>query len=232
MKTILHVDASVRGVPEKNTQHSSISKTIARKFVTGWRKYRPVDEYIYRDVGMSPPEFITQQWIAAVFTSEGKKTAEQRRLLAQSDEMIAEVCKADVIVISTPMYNYGMPAQLKAWFDQIIRINKTFDFDLARGDFPLEPLLSGKTLILITSCGEFGFGVGEIRENMGHLLPHLRTLGRYLGAQDIYEIGAEYQEFGDIRHRDSVAKALHEADVLAEKLTGSMHTTSGLCGAF
>ncbi len=49
------------------------------------------------------------------------------------------------------MYNYGMPAALKAWFDQIIRINKTFTFDLARGDFPLEPIMSGKTLVLLTS---------------------------------------------------------------------------------
>lgn len=57
-----------------------------------------------------------------------------------------------------------MPAQLKAWFDQIIRINKTFDFDLSRGDFPLHPLLFGKTLIVISSRGEFGFEKNGVRE--------------------------------------------------------------------
>ena len=99
-----------------------------------------------RDVGVNPPPYITQDWIGAVFTPEQKRTALQQQLLAPSDELISEVEKAGIIVISSPMYNYGMPAQLKAWFDQIVRINKTFDFDLARGDKPLAPLLSGKIL--------------------------------------------------------------------------------------
>jgi FMN-dependent NADH-azoreductase len=54
------------------------------------------------------------------------------------------------------MHNYGMPAVLKAWFDQVVRIQKSFTFDLARGDRPLEPILSGKTLVALNSCGQFG----------------------------------------------------------------------------
>ena len=162
---------------------------------------------------------ITQDWISAVFTPEEKRTSAQKERLALSDQLIAEVVAANVILISSPMYNYGMPAQLKAWFDQIVRINKTFDFDLARGDFPLQPLLSGKTLIIVTSSGEFGFEKGGVREDAGHLTPHLRTLSKYLGVDTIYEIASEYQEFGDDRHRMSLANAKHRAKIIASELS-------------
>ncbi|MER2494090.1 FMN-dependent NADH-azoreductase [Catenovulum sediminis] len=218
MPTILHIDASVRDVLNASSKHGSISKKIALNFTNRWRTHRPTDEYIYRDIGQNPPAFITQEWIAAVFTADEKKTDKQKQILALSDSLIAELTIADIIVISSPMYNYGMPAQLKAWFDQIVRINKTFDFDLARGDFPLQPLLSGKTLIAITSCGEFGFEKGGIRESANHLLPHLRTLSKYLGADTMYEIISEFQEFADERHKKSVANALRQAENLAAEL--------------
>lgn len=224
MSTLLHIDSSVRAAKNTNPDHDSISKNIALQFISTWRNNRPNDEYIYRDVGVNPPAFITQDWIGAVFTPENTRSLEQKQLLALSDELISEVAAADVILISSPMYNYGMPAQLKAWFDQIVRINKTFDFDLARGDFPLQPLLSGKTLIIVTSSGEFGFEKGGVREDSGHLSPHLRTLSRYLGVEKIYEISSEYQEFGDERHRASLKNAREQAYRLASELSTWMQT--------
>ncbi|WP_134054040.1 MULTISPECIES: FMN-dependent NADH-azoreductase [Rheinheimera] len=226
MSTILHIDSSVRAITNPNPNHNSISKNIALRFINSWREIHPTDEYIYRDVGVNPPAFITQDWIGAVFTPEQKRTPAQHDILALSDRLIAEVAKADIIVISTPMYNYGMPAQLKSWFDQVVRINKTFDFDLARGDFPLQPLLSGKTLVTITSSGEFGFEKGGIRESASHLQPHLRTLSKYLGVETIYEIAAEYQEFGDERHKTSVSNALSRAERLAAELAVNALTAS------
>lgn len=224
MSTLLHIDSSVRAAKNTNPDHDSISKNIALQFISTWRNNRPDDEYIYRDVGVNPPAFITQDWIGAVFTPENTRSLEQKQLLALSDELISEVAAADIILISSPMYNYGMPAQLKAWFDQIVRINKTFDFDLARGDFPLQPILSGKTLIIVTSSGEFGFEKGGVREDSSHLSPHLRTLSRYLGVEKIYEISSEYQEFGDERHRASLKNAREQAYRLASELSTSMQT--------
>ena len=218
MSTMLHIDSSVRAINNPNPNYTSISKNIALRFVNTWRQIRPTDEYIYRDVGMNPPDFITQDWIGAVFTPDEKRTPAQKEILALSDLLIAEVAMADIIVISTPMYNYGMPAQLKSWFDQVVRIHKTFDFDLARGDFPLRPLLSGKTLVTVTSSGEFGFEKGGIRESSSHLQPHLRTLSKYLGVEIIHEISAEYQEFSDGRHRASVSNANNQAHSLAIEL--------------
>ena len=219
MTTLLHVDASVRAVKNDNPAHDSISKNIAKHFIDSFAKHLVIDEYFYRDVGVNPPPFITQDWIGAVFTPDDKKTAEQQQLLALSDTLIAEIAAADIIVISSPMYNYGMPAQLKAWFDQVIRINQTFDFDLARGDFPLQPLLDGKTLVVITSTGEFGFEQGGIREHMSHLVPHLRTLSKYLGVSTVHEIASEYQEFADVRHQQSLDNAYSQAAALGLQLS-------------
>ncbi|TDF34921.1 FMN-dependent NADH-azoreductase [Alteromonadaceae bacterium M269] len=223
MTTLLHIDASVRTISPYNDNHNSISKGIADRFVSAWKEEKPIDEYIYRDVGLNPPAFITQDWISAVFTPYEKRTQQQKNIVALSDQLIDEVTTADLIVISSPMYNYGMPAQLKAWFDQIVRVNKTFDFDLSRGDFPLQPLLSGKTLVIITSSGEFGFGPGGIRENMNHLTPHIRTLSKYLGVETIHEIASEYQEFGDERHKSSVEIAKVKAESLALELAETMN---------
>ncbi|MGE6605294.1 FMN-dependent NADH-azoreductase [Halomonas sp. NPDC076908] len=221
MHTLLHIDASVRKADNSNPDHNSISKRIAIHFVEKWKSLRNTDKYIYRDIGLNPPAFIDQEWIGAVFTPDDRKSPEQCEKLALSNQLFSELAQADIILISSPMYNYGMPAPLKAWFDQVMRINKTFSFDLARGDYPIEPLLSGKTLVLVTSCGEFGFGPGGEREHMNHLGPHIRTLSRYLGVKSFYEISSEYQEFGDERHQKSVTDALNRAGLLATKLVGA-----------
>lgn len=212
MATLLHLDASARKI-------RSISRSLGTEFKKQWLSANEEDKLIYRDVGSKPPEFISESWIAAAFTPESDRTDEQTLLLAQSDLLIDELSSADVIVISTPMYNYGMPAALKAWVDQVVRVNKTFSFDLSRGDFPLEPILSGKALVLLTSCGEFGFGRGETREEMNHLAPHLQTVSKYIGVDEAYEIRVEYQEFGDTRHKESIEKAYNTIPRIVNELS-------------
>ncbi|UWR12457.1 FMN-dependent NADH-azoreductase [Sulfitobacter mediterraneus] len=207
MTTILRIDASVRRTDNSDVAYNSISRTLADSFVEQWKESEPEVEVILRDVGMTPPVFICNDWIASVFTPDAERTDQQKTLVSLSDTLIDEIDRADVLLISTPMYNYGMPAALKAWFDQVIRINKTFTFDLDRGDFPLEPIMSGKTLVLLTSAGEFGFEEGGIRDGSGHLSAHINTLRKYLGAEHMFEATAEYQEFADERHDASVAAA-------------------------
>ncbi|WP_120502671.1 FMN-dependent NADH-azoreductase [Sulfitobacter mediterraneus] len=207
MTTILRIDASVRRTDNSVVAYNSISRTLADSFVEQWKESEPEVEVILRDVGMTPPVFICNDWIASVFTPDAERTEQQKTLVSLSDTLIDELDRADVLLISTPMYNYGMPAALKAWFDQVIRINKTFTFDLDRGDFPLEPIMSGKTLVLLTSAGEFGFEEGGIRDGSGHLSAHINTLRKYLGAEYMFEATAEYQEFADERHDASVAAA-------------------------
>lgn len=219
MRKVLKIDAIARKVEHKVPAYRSLSRGLSGHFEARWREHNGEDQFIYRDLGATPPDFVSEDWIAAVFTPEQDRNGEQRALLALSDRLIDEVAQADLILIATPMYNYGMPASLKAWFDQVVRIDKTFSFDLARGDFPLQPMLSGKTLVLLSASGEFGFEPGGIRESMNHLGPHLRTLGHYLGAEDFHEIRIEYQEFGDGRHQQSIDRAYRAADRLVETLS-------------
>jgi FMN-dependent NADH-azoreductase len=211
MATILHLDASVRG-------EASLSRRLSKAFVQTWLSARPEDSVLRRDLGLTPPPFVTHDWIAAAFTRPEQRSDAMNSVLAASDLYISELERAELIVIGTPMYNYGMPAQLKAWIDQVIRVNRTFSFDLARGDWPLEPVLGGKDLVLLTSNGEFGFEPGGVRQAMNHLDTHIRTCAHYLGAARVHHIGISYQEFGDERHEQSITRAQTELKALARKL--------------
>jgi len=219
MKTILHIDTSARRTDNAVLDYNSISKRLSAHFMDKWLTSNTDDNVIYRDLGLNPPPYIDQDWIAAVFTPEEKQSVEQKKLLALSDTLIEELNQADILLISAPMYNYGMPAALKSWFDHIVRIGKTFTFDLTRGDFPIEPIMSGKKLVLITSSGEFGFEVGGIREHMNHLGPHVKTASGYLGVEEFFEVKSEYQEFADDRHERSVKDAYKKIDELVRELS-------------
>jgi FMN-dependent NADH-azoreductase len=211
MTTILRIDVSAR-------KERSLTRGLSQRFVDEWLKQRPSDKFVHRDIGLNPPPAISEEWIAAVFTPEKERTQAQQASLQLSDTLIEEIECADIIVLAVPMYNYGMPAALKAWFDQIIRINKTFSFDLARGDEPLESTLSGKQLVILSSRGEFGFGPGGENEHLNHLEPHIRTCSKFLGATEDHSIAIEYQEFGDERHKQSIENAHKAVPKLVDRL--------------
>ncbi|MBR0642440.1 FMN-dependent NADH-azoreductase [Plastoroseomonas hellenica] len=208
MTTILHLDASARVT-------RSLSRHLSQRFVETWRAHRRGDRVIRRDLAADPPPHVSEAWIAACFTPPQQRDATMRAALAWSDAAIAELEQADVIVIGTPMYNYGMPSALKAWFDQVIRVGRTFSFDLARGDRPIEPLMRGKTLVILSARGEFGFAPGGLRAAQNHLDPHLATCAPYIGVAEeaIHTVAIEFQEFGDERHARSRSDA--DARVLA-----------------
>ena len=214
--TLLHIDVSAR-------INHSISRSLSSKFIETWVKARPQDKVIRRDIGQHPPSFVTEKWIAASFTPKDQRTPTQLGTLAESDELIAELKAADILVLGTPMYNYGMPAALKAWVDQVIRVNETFSFDLDRGDWPLEPILKRKILVGLTSKGEFGFGPGGMRQHMNFLDGHLEALAHYLGLEERHFIHVEYQEFKDQRHKNSRQQAETNVIKLAKSLAGVRH---------
>lgn len=215
MTTLLKINASAR-------RARSITRSLSDAFCEHWLARRPGDAVIDRDVGLNPPPLISEAFIAAAFTAPSDRTLEQQSVLAISEALIDELTAADVIVMATPMYNYGMPAALKAWFDQVIRIGRTFTFDLARGDAPLAPILSGKTLVLLTASGEFGFGTGEPNAAHGHLAPHVRSASRYLGVARFEHIGVEFQEFGDARFERSKREARERVPALVESLQAAL----------
>ena len=211
MGALLHIDASAR-------VEGSISRSLSATFMDTWCAARPRDAVIRRDLGINPPGFVTEDWITACFVPEEDRTAVQRDTLKESDELIAELDAADLVVLGTPMYNYGMPAALKAWVDRVIRVGKTFSFDLARGDYPLEPILGGKLLVGLTSRGEFGFAPGGVREHMNFLDGHIEAVAHYLGMEERHFVHVEYQEFGGDRHARSLKDGETNTVALAETL--------------
>jgi FMN-dependent NADH-azoreductase len=211
--TILSIQASARTT-------RSLSRRLSQLFIDTWAARRPEDRVIVRDLAADPPPHIGEAWIAASFTPPESRDACMRSSLAWSNAAIDEIEAADLILLGVPMYNYGMPSALKAWFDQVIRVGRTFSFDLSRGDWPLEPILKQKRLVVLSSRGEFGFSPGGVRERFNQLDPHIATCSRYLGvvAGDLHTIAIEFQEFGDARHACSIASAEAATVALALRL--------------
>jgi FMN-dependent NADH-azoreductase len=217
MTVLLRIDASAR-------LDGSITRELADRFIDAWLAIEPDAQVLARDVGRQPPSIVSEASISAGFTPANRRTPAMRDALAESMILIDELRQADVLVLGVPLYNYGLPASLKAWIDQIVRPGETFSFDLKRGDFPIQSTLSGKSLVVLSSRGEFGFEPGGIRDGWNHMNPQLRTVAtRLLGidASNIYEIASEYQEFNDDRHRRSHEQALHDAAKLGSRLAAA-----------
>ncbi len=210
-KSLLIVHSSAR-------QNRSHSRELAHLFVKTWTA-NGGGPITHRDVGLNPPSPINEGWIGAAFTDPAELTQDQKALLATSDTLIDEIRAADVIAIGAPMYNYSMPAALKAWFDLVARVGVTFSFDLDRGDTPIEPILDGKKLVILSSRGEFGFAPGGVRAHLNGLDPALAACAHYLGAKagEIATVAIEYEEFQDDRWKASVAAARERVADLARE---------------
>lgn len=211
-KSLLIIHSSARA-------NRSLTRELAQIFEESWTASGG-GTVAHRDVGLNPPAIINEDWIAAAFTDPVELTDAQKETLAESDALIDEIKAADVLALCTPMYNYSMPASLKAWFDLIARVGVTFSFDLSRGDTPIEPILIGKKLVVLSSRGEFGFAPGGERAHLNGLDPAIAASAHYLGAdaRKMETIAIEYQEFGDKRFEESVATAQARAQQAAREL--------------
>lgn len=216
MPTLLRIDASAQ------LEERSLTRHLTGLFTQDFLALAPDTKVITRDVGLNPIPAIDHRFIHAAFTPPEEREPWMNERLALSDELVDEVIAADIVVLGAPMYNYGMPTALKGWIDHIARIGRTFSFDLARGDTPIEPILSGKRLVVLSSRGEFGFAPGGVRAHLNALDPALEACAHYFGVAhaDIDTIAIEYQEFKDARHEVSVESAEARTRELAAKLAG------------
>ncbi|WP_300444042.1 NAD(P)H-dependent oxidoreductase [uncultured Mameliella sp.] len=217
MPTLLRIDASAQ------LEERSLTRHLTGLFTRTFLAEAPTTQVITRDVGLTPIPAIDHHFIHAAFTPPEDREPWMNARLALSDELIEEVAVADILVMGAPMYNYGMPTALKGWIDQVARIGRTFSFDLARGDRPIEPILAGKRLVVLSSRGEFGFARGGVRAHLNALDPGLAACAHYFGVapSDIETIAIEYQEFKDDRHRASVETAEARTRALALTLAGA-----------
>ena len=121
-----------------------------------------------RDVAAKPPGMIDQSFLQAARTPSDQRTPEQVQRLKESDELVGEVLASDVIVISCPVYNFGVPAPLKAWIDNIVREGKTFTRGEGRNAKRIYGLLHNKLVVLLQSSGGSGYQTGGNREALNH----------------------------------------------------------------
>lgn len=210
METLLVINSSGR-------RTRSITRRLTSRFIEEWRAAHPNGEVIERDVTATPPPVVTENWVAGAFGDPASLTPEQRAALAPSDEIIAEVKRADAIVIGSPIYNFGMPAQLKAWIDQLVRAGVTFGFDPSQ-DPAYQPLLESKPVTVIVSAGDGAMHPGGALWSMNHFEPHLQTVLGFIGLPDIEFIRVGYDEYQDERLKNSLATAEQR---VAERATAS-----------
>ena len=185
MTKLLVVETSPRG-------DYSISRNMTRRFVSGWQAAHPGGEVIDRDLMETHLPFVTAPWLQAYFTPPQQHSPEMREALRLSDELVAEVLAADHIVIATPVYNYNVPAALKAWVDHIVRKGLTLGFDgsgLVKGK---------KATVLLASGGIYTEG-SPIRDR-DIATQYLRLILNVIGITDVTVVaggGAKVVDLGE-----------------------------------
>lgn len=178
---ILVVNSSAQG-------SASISAGLARQFVDQLMESDPAIRVKLRDVGAEPIPHLVAETVAGIRATA--ETAAERATLALSDALIGELKEADLIVLGVPMYNFGIPSTLKAWFDHVLRARVTFRYTEAGP----EGLLKGKRAVVIeTRAGIYSEGPAAAQDSQEQ---HLRTLLNFMGIDDIDFVRVEGTAFG------------------------------------
>jgi FMN-dependent NADH-azoreductase len=220
MPHLLHLDASARPGLAGKDLHGSHSRNLSQRFVSQWLARRGQDSLTYRDIGQNPPTIIDHDWIAAAFTADEQREPWMHDTLQESELLIDELLAADVLVIGTPLYNFSMPAALKAWIDQIVRTDRTVAFDASNPLDPYIPLLADRPrhAVILTARGGVGFDAGGAMAHMNHLESSLITALGFIGITRVHQIAIEGQEVGGELLAASVAQAMSQVDALVERL--------------
>ncbi len=134
-----------------------------------------------RDLAVDAPSLVNEAWVGANFTAPAARSDAQVAELAASDALVAELEAADVIVIGAPIYNFSIPAVLKAWIDMVARAGVTFRY----GENGPEGLLQNKRAYVMMASG--GVPIGSA---MDFASPYLRHLLGFIGIHDVEFISA------------------------------------------
>lgn len=183
-KTVLHIDASAR-------RRDSVTRELSARIVAQHEQAH----VITRDLAENPLPHINEDWVTANFTPHEARSDAQRATLAQSDALVNELEAADAIVIGLPIYNFGVPAALKAWIDLVARAGRTFRYT----ENGPEGLLGGKQAIIAVASGGT-----EVGSDIDFATPYIRHALGFLGITDIAVVAADQMA---IDSEASLAKA-------------------------
>ena len=182
------------------------ANALADQFVGEWLTTHAQDKLIKRDVGANPLPHLTEELIGAFFTPADQRTAEQAELVQRSDQLIAELQAADVLVLGVPMYNFGIPSTLKSYFDHIARAGVTFRYT-ANGP---EGLVKGKKAYVLAARG--GLYQGTPKDSQ---TAYLRDFLGFIGISDVEFVYAEGLNMGAEQHDQAQAAAQQRIAELA-----------------
>jgi len=195
MKTILQVNTSILS----NEGHST---RLADDFVAAIRSN---EKLIVRDLARDPVPHLDAERFGAFIAKPESRTLKQDALVAYSDQLIGELKQADVIVLGLPMYNFGVPSTLKAWFDHVARAGVTFNYT-ANGPVGL---LTGKKIYVLATRG--GIYTGTPRDTQ---TAYVRDFFAFLGIADIEFVYAEGLAISETSRNAALAKARAEIERL------------------
>jgi len=204
LTTILHINASGR-------QDGSVSRRLGSALVDRLRTAVPGSRIVRREAA-AEAQFLTQTWVEGTFADPDARSPEQEQALGFSAALVAELQAADHIVISTPIYNFSIPACLKAWIDQICRPGMTFRAEPG-GFVGLVP--DKKAYLIIAS------GATEVRGPIDFATDYLVHILGFLGITDVTIIPAHHL----LDHHDA---AIRNARAQIEAIAAPAHAESVL----
>ncbi|WP_375269726.1 FMN-dependent NADH-azoreductase [Phenylobacterium sp.] len=181
MSNLLVINSSSSGA-------ESVSRLLVEDAVAALLKQTPDARVVRRDLGETPVPHLTTASLAGVRGTP--ETDAHHAARALSDELIAELRAADTIVIGAPMYNFGLPTPLRAWFDHVLRAGETFSYSEAGP----KGLLEGKKVIVVESRG--GLYSEGPAQAIDFQEPYLRQLLGFIGLTDVTVVRAEKIGFG------------------------------------
>ena len=191
MKTILQINSSIGST-------NGESSKLADLYVKGLLAAYPQAQLVVRDLAREPVPHLDAERFGAFITKKESRTAEQQSFVDYSDALIEELRQADAIVIGLPMYNFGVPSQLKAWFDHVARAGVTFRYTAAGP----EGLLKGKTAYVIATRGGRYNGTPA-----DHETPYVRQFLGFLGITEVNFVYAEGLAISEGSKLESLAAA-------------------------
>jgi len=168
-------------ISSSGRNNDSATRTLSAELIAALKDGVGSQTVVHRDLSLGIP-FVDEQWIEANFTSDEHRTPAHLEALAYSDELVAELRNADVLVIGAPLYNFSIPAPLKAWIDMIARARLTFQYT---ENGPVG-LLEDKKAYLVVASG--GVPIGS---PMDFATPYLRHTLSFVGITDVDVIAAD-----------------------------------------
>ena len=189
MKKVLVVNSSIRSL-------NSHSRKLTEVFTAHWKKSYDNPVITYRELGNEPVSHISENWVNATQKPEKDRSEADNEILKSSNVYISELREADIIVLGVPMYNWSVPSVLKAYIDQVLRVNETWEVNREDQKNPYIGLLKNKSLYLLLSRGAQGYEKGGYNEHMNFQSDYLKTVFNIIGVTDIEEVSVNGEAFG------------------------------------